>query len=199
MAIENKPVLDEKQWLSEYFARYQRALFGSDVYGQLIRLKEILVATRDAGKKVIIAGNGGSAAMASHCAVDFTKSAGVRSINFNEADLITCLSNDYGYENWLERALGFYADPGDVIILISSSGKSPNMVRAARYASSRGLMVVTLTGFDERNPLKLVGDLNFWVESSAYNVIEMTHHIWLLAVCDLIIGKAEYPASAPPA
>jgi D-sedoheptulose 7-phosphate isomerase len=195
MATENRLVLDEKQWLSEYFARYQRTLFGSDVYGQLIRLKEVLVATQDAGKKVIIAGNGGSAAMASHCAVDFTKSAGIRCINFNEADLITCLSNDYGYENWLERALGFYADPGDLIILISSSGKSPNMVQGGRYASSRGLTVVTFTGFDERNPLKQLGDLNFWVESRAYNVVEMTHHIWLLAVCDLINGSAEYSAS----
>ena len=57
-----------------------------------------------AGKKVIIAGNGGSAAMASHVAVDFTKAAGIRAINFNEADLITCFSNDYGYEHWVAQA-----------------------------------------------------------------------------------------------
>jgi D-sedoheptulose 7-phosphate isomerase len=127
--------------------------------------------------------------------VDFTKNARIRCINFNEADLITCFANDYGYEHWLEKALEFYADDGDVTILISSSGKSANMVRAAQYALARGLRLVTFTGFLANNPLKELGQLNFWVDSQAYNVIEMTHHIWLLAVCDLIIGKAEYPAS----
>ncbi len=187
--------MNETKWLSEYFDRYKQAIFQQDKYKDLVQLKELLMATQVAGKKVILAGNGGSAAIASHCAVDFTKSAGIRCINFNEADLITCFANDYGYECWLQKALEFYADDGDLVILISSSGKSPNMVRAAEYAISRGLKVVTLTGFAEDNALKGLGQLNLWVNSRAYNVIEMTHQIWLLAVCDLIIGKAEYPAS----
>ena len=87
----------------------------------------MVCATHKAGKKVIIAGNGGSAAMASHVAVDFTKAANIRAINFNEADLITCFANDYGYENWVGKALEAYADPGDLVILISSSGKSQNI------------------------------------------------------------------------
>ena len=186
---------DEKQWLSEYFERYRQSLFGSDVRLQLIELKDLIQAARDAGRKVIIAGNGGSAAIAGHCAVDFTKNAGIRCINFNEVDLITCFANDYGYERWLEKALEFYADRGDMVILISSSGKSANMINAARYARSAGLVLVTLTGFSQDNPVKKLGDLNIWVDSRAYNVVEMTHQIWLLAVCDLIIGKAEYPAS----
>jgi len=187
---------DEKQWLSEYFERYRQSLFGSDVRLQLIELKDLIQAAQGAGRKVIIAGNGGSAAIASHCAVDFTKNAGIRGINFNEADLITCFANDYGYERWLEKALEFYADEGDLVILISSSGKSPNMVRAAEYAGERRLKLVTFTGFSSDNPLKVLGQLNFWVNSRAYNVVEMTHQIWLLAVCDLIIGNAEYPASS---
>ena len=69
------------------------------------------------------------------------------------------------------------------------------MVRAAQYINERGLELVTFTGFSAENPLKGLGRLNFWVNSRAYNVIEMTHQIWLLAVCDLIVGKAEYPAS----
>lgn len=185
--------MNETKWLSEYFDRYKQAIFQQDKYNELVQLKELLKATQVAGKKVILAGNGGSAAIASHCAVDFTKSAAIRCVNFNEADLITCFANDYGYEHWLEKALEFYADDGDLIILISSSGKSPNIVFAAKYAISRGLKVVTFTGFAEDNPLKKLGQLNFWVNSRAYNVIEMTHQIWLLAVCDLIIGKAEYP------
>jgi len=187
--------MDEREWLEAYFERYRQAIYGVDVSSDLVRLKEIFLAARRGGRKAILAGNGGSAAIASHCSVDFTKNAGVRCVNFNEADLITCFANDYGYERWLEKALDFYADDGDVVILISSSGQSANMCRAAECAGRRGLTVVTFTGFDETNPLRKLGVLNFWVDSRAYNVVEMTHQIWLLAVCDLIIGSAEYSAS----
>ena len=185
----------DRRWLSEYFELYRETLFSNAATEQLIELKKMFLAARDSGKKVIIAGNGGSAAIASHCTVDITKSAGVRCINFNEADLITCFANDYGYEHWVAKALAFYADPGDVLILISSSGQSANMLRAAEYAVSRKMTLVTFTGFSESNPLRQLGNLNFWVNSRAYNIVEMTHQIWLLAVCDLIVGRAEYPSS----
>ena len=188
---------DERQWLAAYFERYRTALLETDVSRQLVTLKELLLRTHAQGRKAIFAGNGGSAAIASHCAVDFTKNAGVRCVNFNEADLITCLANDYGYERWLAKALQLYADPGDLVILISSSGASRNMLEAARYARRKELTVVTFTGFAPDNPLRAVGALNVWVDSRAYNVVEMTHHIWLLAVCDLLIGHAEYAAAQP--
>jgi D-sedoheptulose 7-phosphate isomerase len=184
--------MDERLWLTQYFERYRASLFQTEVFAQLLELKDLLMATQGSGKKVICAGNGGSAAIASHCAVDFTKTARIRCINFNEADLITCFANDYGYENWVEKALEFYADRGDLIILISSSGKSPNMVNAARFVGGKGLRLVTFSGFEGNNPLRALGQLNFWVDSRAYNIIEMTHQIWLLAVCDLIIDGADY-------
>lgn len=185
----------EERWLTAYVERYHRTLLQREVITQLISLKEMLCATQAAGKKAILAGNGGSAAIASHGAVDFTKNAKIRCVNFNEADLITCFANDYGYEHWVEQALGFYADPGDLVILISSSGQSRNMVNAARHAVERGLTLVTFTGFVKDNPLQQWGHLNFWVDSRAYNVIEMTHQIWLLAVCDLIASANEPQAS----
>ena len=185
---------NEQAWLTDYLARYRETIFQDDVVAQLIELKDWLLEAQAKGKKAIFAGNGGSAAMASHCSVDFTKNAKIRCINFNEADLITCFANDYGYAWWLQKAIEHYADDGDLVVLISSSGKSPNMVNAARFSRERGLKVVTFTGFASDNPLKTLGHLNVWVDSRAYNVIEMTHHIWLLAVCDLIIGDAEYPA-----
>ena len=77
--------------------------------------------------------------MASHVAVDFTKAAGIRAINFNEADLLTCFANDYGYENWVVKALEFYADEGDLVILVSSSGQSPNMLNGAKQAKEMKL------------------------------------------------------------
>ncbi|GEM_PF-518364 len=183
-----------RQWLSEYFDRYRTVLSDGRVWDDLLQLKALLTDTQARGKKTILAGNGGSAAIASHCAVDLTKNAGVRCINFNEADLITCFANDFGYEWWLEKALEAYADDGDLVILISSSGKSANIVNAARYAVMRGLSVVTLSGFAPDNPLKALGRLNLWVDSRAYNIIETVHQMWVLAVCDLIIGQAEYPA-----
>ncbi len=96
---------------------------------------------------IILAGNGGSAAMASHVAVDLTKTAGIRAVNFNEADLLTCLANDFGYENWIARALDYYADPGDVVVLISSSGESTNILEGAKKARELGLTLLTFLFF----------------------------------------------------
>lgn len=150
---------------------------------------DLLKAASSAGGKAIFCGNGGSSAMASHVAVDLTKNSGIRSINFNESDLITCFANDYGYEEWIKKSIEFYADPKDLIVLISSSGNSQNVVNAAKSAKERGLKVITFTGFKEDNPLKALGDLNFWVDNSEYNIVEMTHHVWLLAMVDRIIAS----------
>ena len=186
--------MNDLEFIKDYLERYNKSLFETDVSDQMIKMKKMLLEVKKSGRKVIIAGNGGSAAMASHVAVDFTKQGGIRTINFNEADLITCFANDYGYENWVAKAVEFYGDGGDVVILVSSSGSSINMVNAAQTAKKMGMSVITFTGFAPDNPLKLEGDLNFWVDSRAYNIVENTHQIWLLMVCDLIVGKAEYSA-----
>ncbi len=191
------------QWLRDCLDQYRRAL-DADVTADLIRLRDLCIEVRATGKKVIVAGNGASAAMASHVSVDFTKAAGVRAVTLHDVDLITCFANDYGYERWLEQALSAYADDGDLVVLISSSGRSPNILRAAEHARSRGLRVVTLSGFAPDNPLRGMGDPAFWVDSCAYNVVESVHQIWLLMVVDLLVGKTEYSAdralqtSAPP-
>ena len=140
-------------------------------------------------KKIIIAGNGGSAAMASHCCVDFTKTSRVRALNFNEADLITCFANDYGYENWVVEGLKAYSNKDDLVILVSSSGQSKNIVNAAKYCHQNNIKLVTFTGFKKNNPVKKFGDLNFWVDSSKYNIIEMTHHVWILMAVDYLSKK----------
>ncbi|MGV8121181.1 MAG: SIS domain-containing protein [Candidatus Xenobiia bacterium LiM19] len=140
------------------------------------------------GRKLILAGNGGSAAIASHVAVDLTKNTGIRAINFNEPDLITCFANDYGYERWVEMALKYYADAEDLLILISSSGCSPNILNAALMAREMRMGIVTFSGFSADNPLRKEGIINFWVDSNNYNFVEMTHHIWLLAITDRLVA-----------
>jgi len=159
---------------------------------QLVKATDMIKGINGQGGKIILAGNGGSAATASHVSVDLTKAAGIQAVNFNEADLITCFANDYGYEKWTEMAIKFYADKKDLVILISSSGKSLNIVNAALKAKGMNLPVITFSGFEENNPLRKLGNLNFWVNSRSYNIVEMTHHIWLVAIVDHIIGNVEY-------
>jgi D-sedoheptulose 7-phosphate isomerase len=163
-----------------------------DVKAQV--LQDVCGAFRDAqmrGRKVIVAGNGGSAAMASHVSVDLTKAARVRAVCFNESDLITCFANDYGYEHWLARALQDFGDPGDVAVLISSSGQSPNILNGAQQARTQGLTVVTLSGFLPDNPLRQLGDWNLWVDSSDYNVVESVHQTWLLGCVNWLQAEAD--------
>ena len=152
-----------------------------------------MVSAQKSKNKIMIFGNGGSAEIASHVSVDLTKNANIRCTNYNEADLITCFANDYGYERWIEKAVDFYADQNDVLILISSSGKSKNMINACKSARNKKISkIITFTGHDKNNPLSKLGDINFWINNKAYNFVENTHQIWLLAICDLIIGKREY-------
>ena len=118
----------------EYFKRIYENLKSLDIT-MLDEAVDLLKDTSKAGGKVIFGGNGGSSAMASHVAVDLTKNAGIRSINFNESDLITCFANDYGYEEWMKKSIEFYADPDDLVVLISSSGKSRNIINAGKIAN----------------------------------------------------------------
>ena len=166
----------------------------NEVLNQLHRVRDIFLQTSLKKGKILIFGNGGSSAIASHVSVDLTKNAKIRTVNFNEADLITCFSNDYGYERWVEKAVDFYADKNDTLVLISSSGKSKNMINACKAAKRKKIKVISLTGHSKNNPLSKITNLSLWVNSKAYNFIENTHKIWLLTVCDLIIGKREYPA-----
>ena len=177
-------------YFSQYFETISQGIESIDS-AQLEQAATMVWAAQRSGKKIILVGNGGSAAMASHVAVDFTKAAGIRAINFNEADLITCFANDYGYEHWVAEALVAYADPGDLVILISSSGESPNIVKGAEKAKNMGLSVITVSGFLSDNILRKLGDLNLWVDSSEYNIVEMSHHVWLVAIIDYLIKTKE--------
>jgi len=147
------------------------------------------ISSLNKDNKIILIGNGGSASISNHVAVDITKILKKRAITFNEPNLITCFANDYGYEKWVEKALEAYALKGDIIILISSSGKSKNIINAAKYAKKMNIYVATFTGFKKNNPVSKLGNENLWINSTEYNVVEMVHHIWLLSIVDLIQSK----------
>ena len=188
--------MDKNKFLIAYLDDFSELVKSNKVtVDQLEKVANLLIDVHQQNKKALIFGNGGSAAISSHFSVDLTKNAGVRCANFNEADLITCFANDYGFERWVEKAVDFYGDEGDMLIVISSSGSSKNMlngVKAARTGKFKA--VITLSGFDTDNPLRQLGDINLWVDSRAYNFVENIHQVWLLAIVDLIIGSREYSA-----
>ena len=167
----------------EKFSKVSR--INIDILTKIIKLYKLILKIKKKNKKIIIVGNGGSAAIASHFSVDMTKNGGVRCINFNESDLLTCFANDYGYENWVKQALKFYSDNGDLVILISASGNSKNMVNAAKYIKKKNNNLITFTGFDGKNLLSKYGDISFNVASKEFNFIENTHQYWLLTIVDI--------------
>ncbi len=148
---------------------------------------KMLLKIKKSKKKVMIFGNGGSASIASHFSSDLTNISKIKCINFNEANLITCFANDFGFENWIKRTLEHFYEKGDLLILISSSGESLNMIKAANFAVKNKLDLITLTGFSKQNSLRKKGKVNFWVDSKKYNIIENTHQIILLSLVDYFL------------
>jgi phosphoheptose isomerase len=185
----------DKNFLNDYFTRMSDLIkLDNERVDQILNARDIFCKTRSQGGKVIFIGNGGSSAISSHIAIDLSKNADVRAISFGDSATVTCLANDFGYENWMMHAVRIYADSQDCLVGISSSGKSANVLKAVEYATNRGLQVITLSGMDKSNPLSNAGHLNFWVNSYAYNIIETMHQFILMSIVDRGIGKAEYPA-----
>lgn len=152
-------------------------------------LEKKIIACKKKNKKVMIFGNGGSAAIASHFAIDLTNAAKIRCQNYSDSSLITCFSNDYGYENWIKKTIEDYADNGDLLILISSSGMSENMINATKQSSIKFSFIATFSGFSKNNIIKKSGQLSFWVNSKVYNFVENVHQIWLLSIVDSIMNN----------
>jgi len=175
-----------KNFFQNYFRNQSNLLnFDEETLINLNKVKHFLSQVKKRKKKVIIFGNGGSAAIANHFSIDLTKTSKIRCVNFNESSLLTCFSNDYGYENWVKKTIEFHGDKGDLIILISSSGESKNMINACKYALKKKYFpIVTLTGFKKNNSLNKIGHINFWVKSKLYNHIENTHQFLLLSLVD---------------
>ena len=180
------------KFYSNYLKDYSDLINQKGIEKSLNDFKEISKNVKKDKAKLIFAGNGASASICSHGAVDFSKQASIRSTTFNEVNLLTCLSNDFGYEKVFSEAIKLYADKNDVLVLVSVSGESKNVINAAKEAKKRKMKIVTFTGKKSSNSLKKLGNVNFWVNSHAYNQVECTHMIWLTAVIDSIIGKAVY-------
>ena len=176
----------------KYFNDYNKSIFdlldNFDV-SLIDKSVELILECKKNNGKIYIVGIGGSSSIASHVSVDFAKVANVPSETFNNANLITCFANDYKYENWVTEAIKAYCDRKDLIILISSSGTSKNIVNAAKYCKKNKINLITLSGFNKNNPLSKLGSINFYINSTNYNFIEMSHHIILVSIVDIFTQK----------
>lgn len=172
----------------KYFAELKNLIsFKTSQIDNLLKIKNLLLKTGMKNKKIIIFGNGGSSAIASHFTNDLNKNTKIRCFNFADSTLLTCLSNDYGYKNVIVKILESYADNGDTIIFISSSGESLNVINGCKFAKKINCKTITFTGFKKNNSLGKLGDINVWINSKKYNFIENIHQVLLLSIVDSII------------
>lgn len=141
-----------------------------------------------AGHKLLFVGNGGSAGIASHLAIDYTKAGNLRALALNDGAALTCLGNDLGYEQVFAYQIRAHGRPGDLLIAISSSGRSPNILNAVAAARDQGMAVVTLSGFAPDNALRQSGDVNFYIASDHYGMVEISHLAICHAMLDLHVG-----------
>lgn len=152
---------------------------------------DVIVTQTSQGRKLIFIGNGGSAAIASHLAVDYWKNGGMRAIAFNDSSLLTCIGNDFGYPHVFAKPVEMFADPGDILVAISSSGRSENILLAVNAAREKSCKVITMSGFLNDNPLRLAGDLNFYVPSDSYGSVEIVHLALCHSILDTIMNRQQ--------
>lgn len=148
-----------------------------------------LETARQNQQKVMVVGNGGSAAIATHMQNDLNKTVRVRALTFYDISFYTALANDEGVETVFEQPVRLFAERGDIFIAISSSGRSENILRAVREARTRNCKIITLSGFKSDNPLRQMGDINFYVPVQHYGMVELAHQVLVHCITDLAMNS----------
>jgi D-sedoheptulose 7-phosphate isomerase len=144
------------------------------VKGMELAVRQLSV-TAENGGKVMALGNGGSACIASHIHNDLSMTEHVRSMVFYETSLLTALANDYGYNSVFQSPIGDWAEAKDVLIAISSSGCSENILSGVDKAIKKQCQIITFTGFEADNPLRKMGAINFYVKGNSFGHVEASH------------------------
>lgn len=182
-----------KEFSSEYIEKFKAAHENIEASEKnslvqyadaLKKALEIILSAQERNAKIMMIGNGGSAGIASHMTVDYWKNGSIRSTAFNDASLLTCISNDYSYEEVFAKPIEMFADSNDVLFAISSSGSSKNILNGVRSALERGCKVITFSGFDPENPLRDMGDVNFYVPAFSYGFVEILHNLIIHEILD---------------
>lgn len=159
-------------------------------YNQGIQeLVNIFSRHKEKGSHVFFIGNGGSSAIASHMTADFMKNGGMNTYSLYDNAVTTCMGNDYGYESIFSRPMQFLVREDDLVIAISSSGNSANIVNAIQVAKEKKAEVITLTGFEPTNKAKQMGDVNVYVPCNKYGIVESIHNLILQQIVDVIMER----------
>ena len=162
-----------------------------DFYQGLEKVARFIIEHGAKGKKLMFIGNGASAAISSHMSTDFCKNAGIRAMAFNDGALLTCMGNDFGYEHVFEKPIEMLANREDILVAISSSGQSENILLGVHAARRKECRVLTLSGFKADNPLRSMGDYNFYVPAAEYAFVEVLHHSICHCILNCIISKTK--------
>lgn len=189
MVIQNQYIneLIEKINQTEIYAGIDRKF--ADYNEGINYLVDVFSRHKIEQTQLFFIGNGGSSAIASHMTADFMKNGGMNTYSLYDNAVITCMSNDYGYEYIFSRPLEFLVRENDLIVAISSSGNSRNIINAIEIAKAKKAEVITFTGFDEDNQAKRLGDINVYVPSSKYGMVESIHNLILQQIVDSIMER----------
>lgn len=152
-------------------------------------LMDLFEQVKQSGKQLFFVGNGGSAAIASHMTADFMKNGGMKTYSLYDNSVTTCMGNDYGYEHIFSYPLGFLANEGDLLVAISSSGNSQNIVNTIEVAKKKQMKIITLSGFEKDNRINGQGTWNIYVPVSQYGIVESIHNLLLQQIVDSIMER----------
>lgn len=191
-----------KKYFSLYKEAFSRALVGTqvtDIAGNIVdrqQALEQLSALSDevsrSGKKQYFIGNGASMAFSNHMAIDWSKNGKVPTHSFSNTALLTALGNDLGVKDLFAFAISTYTDEGDLLIAISSSGNSLNILEAIKAAKEKCMHIITFSGLKPDNKARQMGDLNFYVPAKTYGIVECAHQLLLHMWLDHYMGITEW-------
>lgn len=152
-------------------------------------LLDVFLKHKESGSMLFFIGNGGSSAIASHMTADFMKNGGMNTYSLYDNAVTTCMGNDYGYEYIFSKPMEFLVQEGDLVVSISSSGNSANIINGIVTAKKKGAEIITFTGFSKDNKARALGDVNLYVPCSKYGIVESIHNLILQQIVDLIMER----------
>lgn len=154
-------------------------------------LVDLFFIVKKAEKQVFFIGNGGSAAIAAHMTADFMKNGGMKTYSLYDNSLTTCMGNDYGYEYIFSRPIELLANKEDLLVAISSSGNSQNIINAIKAAKKKDMQIITFSGFNKDNFISKLGTLNVHVPICHYGIVESIHNLILQQIVDVLLNRDE--------
>ena len=181
-------------FFNNYFLKISK-LLNSINFKELDQIYDLILKTSKKKGKILIFGNGANISTSAHFATDMTKNGKIKTMVFNDPNLITCFSNDYGFDQWIKKTIEYYGSKKDLIILLSASGESKNLVNAARYCKKKKIKYVSISGFKKNNSLSRYSKINLWINSKSYNQVEIIQMIILLSFVDKKIGSLTYKSN----